>query len=84
MIKLNFCISNPFKEIGFSNSKWWAGKTFIPDKNWELQLLRCKNIIKASVEIMSPRSFHQRVIEVEFGLLTFNFIFLIYDTRHHK
>jgi len=79
MININFSISNPLSRR-FIIVKTWYGKTPFKNKFWEVQINKTNDIIKIAVD-WTIRKDHAG-LNVSFGLLGFDIIFVFYDQRH--
>jgi hypothetical protein len=78
MIYFTLEVSNPFSNL-FKSLKEWSG-TLTTNKNWEVQIMRTRDIFCARFEYTPIRD-HAGVY-IEFGLLSFNLSFSVYDRRH--
>jgi hypothetical protein len=79
MISLKFSIENLFADR-FENIKSWAGKTFIPNKYWELQIMKDCDLI--SIDIRFTRMQDHAGLDIWLGLVGYAVNFTIYDNRH--
>ncbi len=80
MIYFNFNIRNPWGTDQFANVKCWHGSTPIKNKYWEIQIIKCYNLIRCEFEF-NIRQDHAG-INLELGLLGYEIHFTIYDNRH--
>lgn len=78
MFKVNFILENPWSDRFDAGSAW--GNKLTKNKAWEFQAYRSNTIIESTVEL-THRQDHAG-LKLEFGILTFSFVFQIYDTRH--
>ena len=50
MIYFNFNIRNPWSNDQFANIKCWHGSTPIKNKYWEIQIIKCDNVLRCEFE----------------------------------
>lgn len=79
MIDIKFCIENPWWNR-FESIICWNGKIGLPNKYWELQILKSDDIIAFDLRI-SHRYDHAG-IDLWLGLFGFAINFKVYDNRH--
>lgn len=78
MINVRFSLTNPWSSLW--DAGWaWAGK-ITKHKAWEAQIYRA-NVVAEFMFEFTHRQDHAG-LRLEFGLLSWCFIFLIHDTRH--
>lgn len=80
MIYFNFNIRNPKWTERFTNVKCWHGSTFVKNKYWEVEIIKCDNILRIEFEF-TIRQDHAG-INLELGLLGYEIHFTLYDNRH--
>jgi hypothetical protein len=80
VIYLNFNLRNPFSRSYYANIKCWHGETFIKNKFWEVQVIKCDNWLRIEFEL-SVRQDHAGM-NLELGLFHYEIHFTIYDNRH--
>lgn len=81
MIYLNLNLRNPWaKDDFFKSIKTWFGRTPISHKYWEIQIIRCYNLLRFEFEL-SIRQDHAG-LNLELGLFGYEIHFTIYDNRH--
>lgn len=78
MIHVNLQISSPWSNF-FKAGRVWTGN-LSTHKFWELQIMRTHDVICVRAEV-THRQDHAGV-SFEFGLLSFNVAFTVYDHRH--
>jgi len=79
MISFNFNIKNPWNHR-FQNIKTWYGSTFIPNKNWEIEIYKCTDIIGFNFNF----NIHQDHAGLSTSISFFGhgLGFHVYDSRH--
>ena len=80
MIYLNFTIYKPSWWNRFENVKTWSGPTVIPNKYWEVEIVKHRNLIRFEFE-WSIKQDHAG-INLELGLFGYEISFRVYDSRH--
>lgn len=79
MIYFNVNLRNPWGS-DFKSLKVWAGKTPVPNKFWEVQIIKNDNWLRIEFEF-TVRQDHAGV-NLELGLFGYEAHFTIYDNRH--
>lgn len=79
MINFRVNIVNPICDR-FDSIKCWAGKTFVKNKFWEIQVMKDNVIIALDLRITTRQS--HAGAELWLGLLGYSINFQIYDNRH--
>lgn len=79
MINFNLTLQNPFSDL-YSRIRLWQGLGPFKHKNWEFEIYRSSDLIRAVFEL----TFYQSHAGLRLGvaLLSFNIDFSFYDTRH--
>lgn len=80
MIYFNINIRHPGWWRRFENIKTWHGSTPIPNKYWEVQVIKNDNLLRVELG-WTVREDHAGV-NLELGLLGYEIHFTIYDNRH--
>lgn len=80
MIYLNLNLRNPWGKDNFKSIKTWHGSTFVPNKYWEVQVIRCYNFLRFEFAV-TMREDHAGV-NLELGLFGYEIHFTVYDNRH--
>ena len=80
MIYFNINIRNPWWWDRWNNIKCWSGPTFLKNKYWEVQLMKCEELFRIEFN-WTIRQDHAG-IELELGLLGYKISCNIYDCRH--
>lgn len=79
MIHLTFKIKNPWSNR-WDSGKCWSGNTVIPNKFWELQLMKTSDIVCLEFQLTHRRD--HAGLNIELGLFGWNIEFTVYDSRH--
>ena len=79
MIYFNVNIRNP-KWNRFELINCWMGETPIPHKFWELQILKCPELLRCEFEVTTQQD--HAGMNIELALLGYHIGFTIYDNRH--
>lgn len=80
MIYFNINIRNPLWVERFKNIKFWAGKTPLKNKFWEIQILKNDNLFRLEFGFTVQQD--HAGINLELGLAGYEIHFTIYDCRH--
>jgi hypothetical protein len=80
MIYLNINLRHPAWAERFKNIWHRHGVTFVPDKHWEVQVIKNDNLLRFEFG-WTVRQDHAG-INLELGLLGYETHFTIYDHRH--
>lgn len=78
MIYINLQLTNPWSDF-FKVGRVWYGKV-TEHKCWEIQAMRTNDIAVFKLDVTARRD--HAGVDIEFGLLSFNLLFRIYDNRH--
>lgn len=78
MIRLSLTVENPWSDR--FDAGWMRGGHFFGNKAWEFQAYRSNTVVEGLFELTSHQD--HAGLKLEFGILTFSFVFQIYDTRH--
>jgi hypothetical protein len=79
MIYLNLNLRSPWGG-DFKNIKVWHGKTPIPNKYWEVQIIKNDNWLRFEFDFTIQQD--HAGINLELGLFKYEIHFTIYDNRH--
>lgn len=79
MFYFSIRIDNPFSNR-FDTLKSWDGKTFLPNKYWEFEIMKDYTIVSIDIN-MRYRTDHGG-FEIELGLLGYAIRLNFYDNRH--
>lgn len=79
MINIKFSITNPWTDR-FENIRCWWGRTGLPNKFWECQIMKSDDIIAVDLRI-TTRCDHAGP-DLWLGLLGYAVNIKIYDSRH--
>lgn len=80
MIKFQLEILNPLWDNRFANLYCQGGATFIPNKCWELEILKSNELVRFNLKI-TTRQDHAGV-SITIALLGYSTNFKLYDHRH--
>lgn len=80
MIYFNVNIRNPKWWNRFANLKVWSGKTPIPNKFWEVEIIKNDNLFRLEFEVTTQQD--HAGVNLELGLAGYEIHFKIYDSRH--
>lgn len=80
MVYLNLTISNPYWWDRWANIKSWAGKPTKNHKCWEVEVMKCEELLCIEFN-WTVRQDHAG-IRLELGLFGYRINFSWYDTRH--
>lgn len=80
MIYFNVNIRNPAWWDRFTNIKWWTGKTPIAHKFWEIQIVKCPELLRIEFEVTTQQD--HAGMNIELALLGYQVGCTIYDNRH--
>lgn len=80
MIYLNFNLRNPKWWNRFASIKCWMGETPIKHKYWEVQVMKCDNLVRFEFEVTTQQD--HAGVGLELGLLGYEVHFTFYDNRH--
>lgn len=79
MIHFQFFLSNPWRK-DFKCLSSLHGKTWFPNKFYEIEIRKCQNLLMLGLEI-TLRTDHAGIV-FEFGCLYHEITFHFYDNRH--
>ena len=80
MIYFNINIRNPRWWDRFELINCWMGETPIKHKFWELQILKCPELLRFEFELTTQQD--HAGMNIELALLGYHIGFTIYDNRH--
>ena len=80
MIYFNVNIRHPGWTERFKNIKVWHGKTPIPNKFWEVQIIENDNLLRVEFEFTVKQD--HAGVNLELGVLGYEIHFTLYDNRH--
>ena len=80
MIYFNINIRNPRWWDRFELINCWMGATPIPNKFWELQILKGPELLRFEFEVTTQQD--HAGMNIELALLGYHIGFTVYDNRH--
>lgn len=80
MIYFNINIRHPKWWNRFANVKCWMGETPIPNKYWEVQIIKNDNLLRLEFAITTMTD--HAGCNLELGLFGYEIHFSFYDNRH--
>lgn len=80
MIYLNFTLYNPAWWNRFESLKTWHGSTPIPNKHWEVEVVKHRNLVRFELGLTTQQD--HAGLNLELGLFGYEICLRVYDHRH--